>query len=130
MKKLLILIILTHLLFTINSGAVSQNSNGDKIENEKVLKIGVLLPLSGKFQDMGQSFLKAIQLALSDIGNKNIKIYPRDSKANALDTYLSAKEFEELGVKVVIGPIFHESLERLNEINNITFISLSLSKLS
>jgi len=26
---------------------------------------------------------------------------------------------------VVIGPIFHESLERLNEINNITFISLT-----
>ena len=125
MKKLLILIILTHLLFTINSGAVSQNSNGDKIENEKVLKIGVLLPLSGKFQETGQSFLRAIQLALFDIGNKNIKIYPKDSKGNALNAYLSAKEFEELNIDIVIGPIFHESLERLNEINNITFISLT-----
>ena len=84
-----------------------------------------MLPLSGKFQDTGQSFLRAIQLALFDIGNANIKIYPKDSKANALDTYLSAKEFEELGIEVVIGPIFHESLERLNEINNITFISFT-----
>ena len=125
MKKLLIFSILTYLLFTINSSAVIQNSNEDIIENEKILKIGVLLPLSGKFQDMGQSFLKAIQLALFDIGNENIKIYPRDSKANALDTYLSAKEFEKLGIKVVIGPIFYDSLERLNEINNITFISLT-----
>ena len=61
MKKLLTFLILTYLLFTINSSAVSQNSNENNSENEKVLKIGVLLPLSGKFQDIGQSFLKAIQ---------------------------------------------------------------------
>jgi len=125
MKKLLIFAILTYLFFTINSSAADQNSTQNITENGKVLKIGVLLPLSGKFQDTGQSFLKAIQLALFDIGNENIKIYPKDSKANALDTYLSAQEFEELGVKVVIGPIFFECLERLNEINNITFISLT-----
>ena len=125
MKKLLVFAILTYLFFTINSSAADQNSTQNIAENGKVLKIGVLLPLTGKFQDTGQSFLKAIQLALFDIGNENIKIYPKDSKANALDTYLSAQEFEELGVKVVIGPIFFECLERLNEINNITFISLT-----
>ena len=125
MKKLLIFTTLTYLLFTINSNAADQNSTQNIAENEKVLKVGVLLPLSGPFENMGESFLKAIRLALFDIGNKNIKIYPKDSKANALNTYLSAKEFEELGIEVVIGPIFHESLEKLNEINNITFISLT-----
>ena len=119
MKKVIIFLILTYLLFTINSSAANQNLN------EKVLKIGVLLPLSGKFQDTGESFLKAIQLALYDISNENIKIYPKDSKANALDTYVAAKEFEDLGIKVVIGPIFYDSLERLNEISNITFISFT-----
>jgi len=125
MKKLLTFSILTYLLFTINSGAISQSLNENNQENEKILKVGVLLPLSGKFQDIGESFLKAIQLALYDISNENIKIYPKDSGANALNTYQSAKEFEDLGIKVVIGPIFYESLERLNEINNITFISLT-----
>jgi len=125
MKKLLTFSILTYLLFTINSGAISQSLNENNQENEKILKVGVLLPLSGKFQDIGESFLKAIQLALYDISNENIKIYPKDSEANALNTYQSAKEFEDLGIKVVIGPIFYESLERLNEINNITFISLT-----
>ena len=125
MKNLIIFSILTYLLFTINSSAVTHNSTGTSEENENILKIGILLPLSGKFQNTGESFLKAIQLALFDIGNKNIKIYPKDSKANALDAYLSAREFEELGIKIVIGPIFYESLERLNEIHNITFISLT-----
>ena len=123
MKKFIIFTIATYLIFTINSSAINQNSNIN--ENKELLKIGVLLPLSGKHKDLGQSFLKAIQLALYDISNENIIIYPKDSKANALGTYQAAKEFENLGIKVVIGPIFYESLERLNEINNITFISLT-----
>jgi len=125
MKKLLTFLILTYLLFAINSNTIAQNSNENISENEKILKIGVLLPLSGKFEDTGHSFLKAIQLALFDIGNENIKIYPKDSQANALNSYLSAKEFEELGVEIVIGPIFYESLENLKEIKNITFIALT-----
>ena len=125
MKKLLIFTTLTYLLFTINSSAVNQSLDEHILENNKVLKVGVLLPLSGKFQDIGEYFLKASQLALYDISNENIKIYPKDSNGNALNAYQSAKEFEDQGIKIVIGPIFHESLERLNEINNITFISLT-----
>jgi len=125
MKKLLTFAILTYLLFTINSSAIRQSLDESNSGNEEILKVGVLLPLSGKFQDIGESFLKAIQLALHNISNENIKIYPKDSKANALNTYQSAKEFEEQGIRIVIGPIFYESLERLNEINNITFISLT-----
>ena len=119
MKKILIYSILTYLLFTINSNAINSSSDA------KDLKIGILLPLSGPFQEIGQSLLKAIQLALFDIGNKKVKIYPKDSRGNPLNSYLAAKEFEEMGIKIVIGPVFFESLERLNEIKNITFISLT-----
>ena len=125
MKNLLTFLILAYLLFTINSRASNQNLNELDSENQNILKIGVLLPLSGQFQEVGESFLKAVQLALFDIENENIKIFPKDSKANALDSLRSAKELEELGVEIVIGPIFYESLERLNEVNNITFISLT-----
>ena len=122
MKKLIIFLILAYLSFTINSSAVTQEKNS---ENKNILKIGVLLPLTGEFQDVGESFLKAIQLALYDISDENIKIYPKDSKGNAFDAYQSAKELEEEGIEIVIGPIFYESLEKLGEINNITFISLT-----
>ena len=125
MKKILTFSIIAYLLFTINSIGRAQDQNN--FENENILKIGVLLPLSGEFQDIGESFLKAIQLALYDVSNENIKIYPKDSKGNAFNAYRSAKEFEEQGIKVVIGPIFYESLERFDEINNITFISFTNS---
>ena len=125
MKKIITFSILSYLLFTINSNAINEDSNENNLENSNVLKIGVLLPLSGKFQDIGESFLKAIQLALYDISNEDVKIYPKDNKGNALNSYLSAKEFEEQGIKIVIGPIFFENLERLGEINKITFISFT-----
>ena len=125
MKKFFTFVILAYLLFTINSTAISEDLNENNSQNNKILNIGILLPLSGDFKDTGESFLKAIQLALYDISNKNIKIYPKDSKGNALGAYLAAKEFEKQGIKIVIGPIFHECLERLGEIDSITFISLT-----
>ena len=123
MKKIVTFSILAYLLITINSRGITQDS--EKLENKNILKIGVLLPLSGKFKDIGENFLRAIQLATYDISNKNIKIYPKDSKGNALNAYLAAKEFEEEGISIVIGPIFFKNLERLNEVNNVTFISIT-----
>jgi len=70
MKKLITFLILAYLSFTINSSAATQEKN---LENKNILKIGVLLPLSGEFKDTGESFLKAIQLALYDISDENIK---------------------------------------------------------
>ena len=122
MKKLITILILAYLSFTINSGAATQEKN---LQNKNILKIGVLLPLSGQYQNIGESFLKSIQLALYDIADENIKIYPKDSKGNALGTYQAGKQFEEEGIKIVIGPIFYESLEKIEEIENVTFISLT-----
>ena len=42
-----------------------------------------------------------------------------------MDLIKRQKNLRNLGIEIVIGPIFFESLEKLNEINNITFISLT-----
>ena len=47
MKKLITFLILTYLSFTINSVAITQEK---KLENKNILKIGVLLPLSGELK--------------------------------------------------------------------------------
>ena len=119
MKKLVIILILSYLSLTINSAASTD------ISGEKILKIGVLVPLSGENQQLGKSVLKATQLALFDIGIENIKILPKDSGSNPDDTYLSAMQLKNLGAKIIIGPIFYENLKRLDEIDDITFISLT-----
>ncbi len=120
MNKLFTFSIIAYLLFTINSRALNQET-----KNKNALNVGVLLPLSGEFQNVGDSFLKSIQLALYDISNNNIQIHLKDSKANPKTAFQASKEFEKLGIEIVIGPVFKESLERLNEINNVTFIALT-----
>ena len=77
MKRIITFSILTYLLFTINSGAVNEDLNKNNLEDSNVLKVGVLLPLSGKFQDIGESFLKSIQLALYDISDEILKFFQK-----------------------------------------------------
>ena len=77
MKKFLLLSILTYLLFTLNTNASSENSNEIIKTDNKILKIGVLVPLSGEFKQIGNSVLKAVQLATVKLNDSNIKIYDR-----------------------------------------------------
>ena len=48
MKKIIIYSILTYLFFTINSNAIRLNSEEKDVQDGNILKVGVLLPLSGE----------------------------------------------------------------------------------
>ena len=92
--------------------------------SEKI-KIGLLVPLTGSNKELGQSIIKAVRLAVKDINNNSIEIIPKDTASKANKTLKSAFELKQLGVKVVIGPIFYESITYLDEIKDITFLSLT-----
>ena len=83
------------------------------------------MPLSGDNAELGKQIIKSVRLALKDINNNLIEIYPKDTESNANQTLLSAKEFEQIGVNLVIGPIFYENLIHLEEVKDITFLSLT-----
>ena len=92
--------------------------------SEKI-KIGLLIPLTGKNSEIGQSIIKSTRLAVNKINNSFIEIVPRDTKSNPTDTLISAKELKKLGIKIIIGPVFNENLTYLDELKEITFISLT-----
>ena len=83
------------------------------------------MPLSGDNKKIGEQIIKATKLALKDINTKKIEIYPKDSGSNPTQTLTSASEFLNMGINIVIGPVFYESLSYLDEIDNITFLSLT-----
>ena len=64
------LIFIFYILFSFNSNVLSE-------ENEKILKIGLLVPLSGPYSEIGNSILNSLQLALEEINDKNVLIIPR-----------------------------------------------------
>ncbi len=92
---------------------------------EEKIKIGLLVPMTGSNKNIGQSIIKAVQLAIKDIDSNLIEIIPKDTATKPNITLKSAFELKEMGVKVVIGPVFHESLNYLNEMKDLTFLSLT-----
>ena len=93
--------------------------------DEGILKVGLIVPLSGKHQEIGKSVLNSIRLALSKINNDQIEIFPKDNYSNPEKTLFAARQLESEGVRIVIGPVFHQNLIYLGEVQNLTFLSLS-----
>ena len=89
------------------------------------IKIGLLVPLTGKNSEIGQSIIKSVRMAINQIDNLSIEIIPKDTASNPEFTLKSAKELSGLGVKIVIGPVFNKNLIYLNELNDLIFLSLT-----
>ena len=119
--KLLFCLFCSFLIFTNGIESFSKAYSSEK----ESLNIGLIIPLSGEYEEIGKSVLKSIRMGLNKINNKNIKIFPRDNKADPEETVASAKELQEMGIKIIIGPIFHENLLSLDKMNNLTFLALT-----
>ena len=89
------------------------------------IKIGLLVPMTGSNKEIGQSIIKAVSVAVKDIDNNLIEIYPKDTASRPNQTLKSAFELKQMGIKVVIGPVFYESLTYLDEMKDLTFLSLT-----
>ena len=89
------------------------------------IKLGLLVPMSGEFSEIGQSIIKSTLLAINKIDNPLIEIIPKDTESNPDSTLKKAKELKELGVEIVIGPVFNKNLNKLEELDDMIFLSLT-----
>ncbi len=99
--------------------------NFEKAYSSNQIKIGLMVPLTGEFKEVGKSILNATKLAVNKINNNKILIVPKDTKANPEITLKVAKELRDSGIQIVIGPIFNKNLTYLDELDKIIFLSLS-----
>ena len=114
-----IFLLLFYILFIFNSNLLSD-------ENNKVLKVGLLAPLSGPYSEIGNSLLHSLQLALEEINDKNVIIVPKDSGFNSeekIDTAIN--ELRLIGVKIIIGPTTYEEFDQAKKYSDLIFISPS-----
>ena len=116
MKKIIKIILLLTLTFSVFA---------EEVFAKEKIRIGLLVPLTGKNSEIGQSIIKSTRLAINKIDNSSIEIVPRDTKSTPTDTLRAAKELGELGIKIIIGPVFNENQAYLDELKEITFISLT-----
>ena len=96
-----------------------------KTKAEEKIKIGLLVPITGQNSEIGKSIIKSVRLAINKIDNSSIEIFPKDTASNPEITLRNAKKLYEDGVKIIIGPIFNENLIYLDELKDVTFLSLT-----
>ena len=89
------------------------------------IKIGLLVPITGNDKELGNQIIKSTRIALRDINTQDFEIFIKDTNSNPDTTINSAKEFKEMGIKIVIGPVFYKSLTYLSEVEEITFLSFT-----
>ena len=116
MKKIIQFIVFTLMGLILN---IHQISADEKI------KIGLIVPLSGEYKEIGNSILKATRLAINKIDDNKIKIIPKDTRADPKVTLKVSKELQEQGIKIIIGPVFNKNLSYLKDLKEVTFLSLS-----
>ena len=117
MNKIFIILFLSfsNFFFIINSSFAEENK----------VRIGLLVPLSGDNAKIGKQIVKATRLALKDINSDKIEIFIKDTQSDPNKTLRSAIELDQIGINLVIGPVFYESLTYLDEVSRITFLSFT-----
>ena len=108
------------LFFTLSIFLLYQNV----FASEKI-KIGLIVPLSGENSLIGEKIIKSARLAINKINDNRIEIIPKDTKSNPIDTLRVSKELYKNGVRIIIGPVFNESIKYLDDLKNVTFISFT-----
>ena len=104
------------LIFLINIGYA---------KSESIIKLGLLVPITGEHSYIGKSVIQSIRMGINKINNKNIIIFPRDTKSNPEETFRVVEELYNDGIRIFIGPIFKTNTENLNKFQDATFLSLT-----
>ena len=108
-----------YILFIFNSNLFSD-------ENNETLKVGLLAPLSGPYNEIGNSLLYSLQLALEEIDDEEVVKIPKDSGFNNKEKLnLAINELKSSGVKIIIGPTAFEEFEQIKKYSDLIFISPS-----
>ena len=110
---------LSYIIIFVNSNLLSE-------EQKKILKIGLLAPLSGEYKVLGDSLLYSLQLALTEINDENVFIIPRDAGFNNEKKLISAiEDIKKEGANIIIGPLSNEDFDIVKKYSELTFISPS-----
>ena len=88
------------------------------------IKIGLLLPLTGRGAAIGQILLESAQMALFEIGDDRLVLIPRDTGDTPEQAVAATQELLNQGVEVILGPYFSASVSAAAPIANAAGVNL------
>ncbi len=97
------------------------------VRNDGIVRVGLMLPLSGDYAELGLDIAGGIEMALFQTGERDIELVYLDTKGGPR-AYQAALDVENKAVDIVIGPLFTASIEGSEEIltqSGIPVLSMS-----
>ena len=94
-------------------------------------RVGLLLPLSGRYASEGETLLRAAQLALFDTAAEHFVLLPRDTEGTAKGAERAALALLEAGVDLILGPLFAEGVNAVAahaRAKNVTVVAFSTDR--
>ncbi len=76
-----------------------------------IVKVAILLPLSGTHKTLGEAMLKSAQIALFDMGHATFELEPQDTKGTASGAREAAQKAIKGGAQLILGPLFADSVK-------------------
>lgn len=111
------------IVITVSLSFILLISTGSSTEEK--IKIGLLVPMTGNDKHLGQLIIKSTRMALENIGNEKIEIFPKDTSSNPDQTLKAALKLKAMGVKIIIGPVFYKNLIYLDQVEDLIFLSFT-----
>lgn len=95
------------------AGEYLEETKITRIDLDRSVKVGLLLPLSGRHARLGHAMLNAAQLALFDIADDRFSLVVRDTKGTPEGALEAARSALGEGVRLILGPLFATSVEAM-----------------
>jgi ABC-type branched-subunit amino acid transport system substrate-binding protein len=86
----------------------------------QTVTVALLVPLTGEHSALGQSMLKAAQLAMVDLNAQNIKFISKDTAGTAEGATAAARAAKADKADLVLGPIFAHEVKAAKTVLNPT----------
>ena len=121
------------------SGNNPTNTMGDFLQtdyshvdlgNNESFRVAMLLPLSGKGEDAGQSMKNSAMLAIGDLNNNRLVVQFYDTKSTSSGARVAIENALSNGCDLVLGPLMSEEVAAITPValsHDIPVISFSTS---
>lgn len=78
--------------------------------DERTIRVGLLLPLTGRGAELGPALLNAAEMALFDAGVPNFALLPRDTGGTPEGAAAAAEAVLADGARLILGPLFGDNV--------------------
>jgi hypothetical protein len=92
------------------------------------VRVGLLLPLTGRAGGAGRIMLKAAQLALFDSGEARLMLLPHDTQSTPEGATAAAQAALDDGATIILGPLFGDHVQPVAQVagaRNIPVLAFS-----